>query len=89
MGTSHTRHRDALPRLPALNAVLDCITAPDHPYNNPNLTGTEFLLNVMHDPCAPVASRIDAAAKLLKILPPEMYATVPVFREPEPWPGEQ
>jgi hypothetical protein len=32
--------------------------------------GTEFLLSVMHNPRLPLVQRMDAAAKLLRILPP-------------------
>jgi len=38
--------------------------------------GTEFLLSVMHNPRLPLVQRIDAAAKLLKIMPPEPEARV-------------
>jgi hypothetical protein len=56
--------------------------AQEHLYNNPDITtGTEFLLAVMHDASVPLATRVDVAARLLKLMPPEMHASVPPAQE--------
>ena len=48
-----------------------------HSYDAPGLTPREFLFRVMRDKSAPLAARIDAAGKLLRLVDPAM------FREPE------
>jgi hypothetical protein len=59
-------------------------------YNNPTLTAIDFLLNVMHDPTIPLHNRVDAAVEIIKILPPDMYASMfPSEFEREPFPGEE
>jgi hypothetical protein len=61
----------------------------DHEYNDPNISATDFIKAVMHDPTVPLSLRTEAASHLLKIPePPPAVVTlkieggVPV--EPEP-----
>jgi hypothetical protein len=42
-----------------------------HAYDAPMLSAREFLFAVMHDPAVPLVTRMDAAAKLMRIMPPE------------------
>jgi hypothetical protein len=48
----------------------------DHAYNEPNLSGTEFLTRVMHDTTVPLFQRVEAANHLLRLQPPPRPAPV-------------
>jgi hypothetical protein len=59
-----------------LRTTEECnITLPGTPPGIGSPTpGTDFLLSQMRNPRLPLGFRIQVAAMLLKILPPEMYA---------------
>jgi hypothetical protein len=40
---------------------------PKHRYDNPDLQARDFLLAVMHDRHTPLSTRIDMAARILKL----------------------
>src|SRR5262245_47831294 len=46
---------------------------PRHPYDAPNMSGAQFLAEVMHDRALPLSIRMDAATKLLSIYPDESF----------------
>jgi len=54
-----------------------------HECDNPNIGATDFLLAVMHDRQLPLATRIDAAAKLLRIYPDEWFTPRVTIRIPD------
>jgi len=68
--------------------------APDHPYNDPDLSAIEFLQAVMHATHLPMATRIDAARALLPFTesvprpctPPAYTLVIPPISY-EPWAG--
>jgi hypothetical protein len=62
-------------RSPELTHADQSTTAqePEHAYDAPGLTATQFIAAVMHDPTVQLHMRIDAAGRLLHIL----------YRDPE------
>jgi hypothetical protein len=52
----------------------------DHAYNEPNLSATEFLTRVMHDPTLSLTLRAEAANHLLRLQPPARPAPVVTVR---------
>ena len=59
---------------------------PEHAYDNPTITATQFLEAVYHDPTVKLRHRIDAAARLLRILyrdPDWVAREIAKAREPD------
>jgi hypothetical protein len=54
--------------------------SPDHAYNAPNLSGTEFLRALYQDRTVPLSLRIEAANHLLRLEPPPRPAPVVTVR---------
>ena len=52
----------------------------DHAYNAPDLSATEFLTRVMHDPTVSLTLRAEAANHLLRLQPPPRPAAVVTVR---------
>jgi hypothetical protein len=49
---------------------------PEHLYNRPDLTPLQFLWAVQNDPTVPIAARMDAANKLLYLIPTHIPANM-------------
>jgi hypothetical protein len=43
---------------------------PDHDYNEPGLSATDFLYRVMRNQTVPLSQRVEAATYLLRLPPP-------------------
>jgi hypothetical protein len=54
--------------------------SPDHAYNEPDLSATEFLTRVMHDRTVSLTLRAEAANHLLRLQPPPRPAPVVTVR---------